>query len=68
MVFYKMNQKKLLLTLKKCVDRGNESCDKIISMFDDKEISLKLIKLHELGLDKIPYEEAIKQVKLEKIK
>lgn len=68
LVFYKMNQKKSLLTLKECVDRGNESCDKIISMFDDKEISPELIKLHELGLAKVPYEEAIKQVRLEKLK
>ena len=64
LVFYKMNQKKSLLTLKECVDRGNKSCDEIMSMFENKTIEQELIKLHKFGLDKIPYDEAIKQINL----
>ena len=64
LVFYKMNQKKELLTLKPCIDRGNESCKKIIDMFEDENMKEELIKLHKFGLNQIPYEEAIKQVKI----
>ena len=66
LVFYKMNQKKLLLTLEKCIDRGEKSCTQIIRMFEDETIKPELMKLHELGLNKIPYNEAIKQINLEK--
>lgn len=66
LVFYKMNQKKLLLTLDRCVGRGEESCTQIIRMFEDETIKPELMKLHELGLKKIPYNEAIKQINLEK--
>lgn len=61
-VFYKMNQKKELLTLEKCIKRGNESCKRIEEMFESQELIPKLQKLHKLGLDKVPYEMAIKKV------
>lgn len=62
LVFYKMNQKKELLTLEKCIERGENSCNKIKSMFEDKNIIPQLKKLHKLGLDKIVYEDAIKKI------
>ena len=61
LVFYKMNQKKELLTLERCVVRGEESCKKIKEMFQNKESIYKLQKLHKFGLEKVPYEEAIKK-------
>jgi len=62
LVFYKMNQKKELLTLEKCIERGKNSCKKIAEMFETKNNIFKLQKLHQLGLEKVPYEEAIKQI------
>lgn len=63
LVFYKMNQKKDLLTLEKCINRGNQSCKEIEEMFFSDKFVPKLKKLHELGLQKIPYEEAIISIK-----
>lgn len=62
LVFYKMNQKKELLTLEKCIERGKNSCKKITEMFESEENISKLQRLHKLGLEKVPYEEAIKKV------
>ena len=47
-----------------CIDRGNKSCKEIINMFENEKTKEKLIKLHKFGLDKVPYEEAIKKVKI----
>lgn len=59
LVFYKMNQKKELLTLEKCAKIGEINCTKIINLFEDKNMNQKLIKLHELGLKKVPFEQAL---------
>ena len=64
LVFYKMNQKKELLTIKKCVERGEDSCKKIIEMFENNENVSNLKKLHKYGLEKVPYEEAIENISL----
>ena len=57
LVFYKMNQKKNLLTLEKCISRAEESCKKITEIFESSEYSLELKELHRLGLEHVPYEE-----------
>lgn len=59
LVFYKMNQKKSLLTLEKCVKMGDLSCNEIIEMFEDKNMIPKLIKLHTLGLEKVDFDKAL---------
>jgi len=64
LVFYKMNQKKALLTLEKCIQRGNDSCDVIAQMFEDEMMIPRLIKLHSLGLERVSYEQAIKEVNI----
>ena len=65
LVLYKMEQKKSLLTLDKCVEDGNQNCKIITNMFDDVTILPKLMKLHQYGLEKVPFEEAIKLSELE---
>ncbi len=62
LVFYKMNQKKSLLTLEECIKEGEINCNKIIEMFENEDTKQKLIKLHSLGLKKIDFDEAIKGV------
>lgn len=64
-VFYKMNQKKELLTLENCIKRGKESCERIEEIFESRELIPKLQKLHKLGLEKVPYEMAIKKVEFD---
>ena len=61
LVFYKMEQKKSLLTLDKCINKGKIDCENIINMFNNREQVVELKKLHKFGMDKIPYEEAIKK-------
>lgn len=62
LVFYKMEQKKSLLTLDKCINKGKIDCENIINMFNNREQVVELKKLHKFGMDKIPYEEAIKKI------
>lgn len=59
LVFYKMNQKKQLLTLEKCAKKGSINCKKIKEMFGDNNLKARLMKLHELGINKIPFEQAM---------
>lgn len=65
LVFYKMEQKKSLLTLDKCIDKGNKDTSDIIKMFQDEKKQKELKKLHKYGLEKIPYEDAIKKVEID---
>ena len=62
LVFYKMEQKKALLTLDRCINKGITDCKNIINMFNNKDQVVELKKLHKFGLDKIPYEDAIKRI------
>ena len=64
LVFYKMEQKKSLLTLDKCINKGNADCKSIIKMFDDGSKLMELKKLHKYGVEKIKYEDAIKNINL----
>lgn len=64
LVFYKMNQKKELLTLEKCIERGNKSCKRIKEIFESEKNIPELQKLHKFGLEKLCYEEAIKRIKV----
>jgi hypothetical protein len=57
-----MEQKKSLLTLDKCINKGKIDCENIINMFNNREQVVELKKLHKFGMDKIPYEEAIKKI------
>ena len=66
-VFYKMNQKKELLTLDKCKEFGDISCNRIINMFENPDIKSKLIKLHSLGLEKVDFDRAMIEAGLESI-
>lgn len=59
-----MEQKKPLLTLDKCIDKGNVDCENIIKMFDDDNKLIELKKLHKYGTEKIKYEDAIKNIDL----
>ena len=61
LVFYKMNQKKSLLTLEECKKIGEINCNNIIKLFNDKDMKLKLFKLHSLGLRNIEFKQAIKE-------
>ena len=59
-----MEQKKSLLTLDKCINKGKKDCENIINMFNNKEQVVELKKLHKFGLDKIPYEDAIRKINI----
>lgn len=64
LVFYKMNQKKELLSLEKCIEIGNKNCYEITKMFENKDSLKELKKLHMLGSKKDSFDEAIKQVNI----
>lgn len=64
LVFYKMEQKKSLLTLNECIIKGNNDTSDIVNMFNDEKKLIELKKLHQYGLNKIPFDDAIKKVNI----
>ena len=64
LVFYKMEQKKSLLTLNEYIIKGNNDTSDIVNMFNDEKKLIELKKLHQYGLNKIPFDDAIKKVNI----